>query len=239
MSLELGGLAPFIVFEDANLSKAADGLISSRFRSSGQTCVCAQRIYVHSSVHDRFLEILAEKLKRTFTYGSVWDRKVDFGPLYHEKGLRKVLGHTTNALENGADIYLDLSNIESITSLTSDIRNMRLPMILTDVTDDMLIAKEETFGPVLGVMRFDTEEEVIERANDTDTGLAGYFYTESIDRLYRVSEALEVGMVGARVGLISACEQPFGGIGESGMGREGSRYALLEYVNVKSVTVGL
>lgn len=183
------------------------------------------------------MSILTRKLGDTFTYGSVWDPSVNFGPLYHRKGVDKVQRHIADAVAKGAKTYLDLNATAAAKADTT--AHMVRPMILVDVDESMQIAQEETFGPVLGVMKFDTDDEVVERANNTATGLAGYFYTESIERLWRISEALEVGMVGARVGLISACEQPFGGVGESGMGREGSRYALLEYVNVKSVTVGL
>ncbi|KAJ9637020.1 succinate semialdehyde dehydrogenase NADP+ linked [Knufia peltigerae] len=231
-SLELGGLAPFIAFEDADVDKAVAGLITSKFRSSGQTCVCANRIYVHSSILDKFADALSEGVKKTFTYGSVWDKKVNFGPLYAGKGIAKVAAHLDDSLKNGAKVH----------SGGRDDRagpNFFPPTVLKGGRVGMKFMEEETFGPLAFLVPFDTEEEVIKMANTADVGLAAYFYTEDISRLWRVSEALKVGMVGVRVGLVSAAEAPFGGVLESGLGREGGIAALEEYLDIKSITIGL
>jgi succinate-semialdehyde dehydrogenase / glutarate-semialdehyde dehydrogenase len=209
------------------------GLISSKFRSSGQTCVCANRIFVHESLISSFAELLQSRLKETFILGSVWDAKTNFGPLYCTKAVEKVSRHVDDAVSHGAKVLVGGKVDESLGP------NFYLPTVLTDVSPDMLFAREETFGPLAALIPFQTEDEVIEMANSTESGLAGYFYTESISRVWRVSEALEVGMIGCRVGLISACEQPFGGIKESGIGREGSRFALDDYVDIKSITIGV
>jgi succinate-semialdehyde dehydrogenase/glutarate-semialdehyde dehydrogenase len=262
-SMELGGNAPFLVFEDANISNAVDGefpacpaihhggqkieklttskigLISSKFRSSGQTCVCANRIFVHSSIIAKFSTLLYARLGEVFHYGSVWDSKVNFGPLYSPKALQKLSGQFQDAVTHGASIARDdLTKAQSTYG-----PNFYPPTVVTlngkQNPKEMLFMREETFGPLAFLVPFDTEDEVVALANDTDAGLAAYFYTEDISRLYRVSEALETGMVGVRVGLISACEQPFGGVKESGFGREGGKGALEEYLNVKSITVGI
>jgi succinate-semialdehyde dehydrogenase/glutarate-semialdehyde dehydrogenase len=232
-SMELGGNAPFIVFQDADLAKAAEGCVASKFRSSGQTCVCANRIFVHKDVIENFAEVLKQTVTKSIKTGHVWDKAVNFGPLYAGKGLEKVLRHVDDAKSKGAKVVLGGKGDSQYGP------NFYPPTIMTGQSNDAAFLKEETFGPIAALVPFETEEEVIEMANDVDVGLAGYFYTEDIGRLWRVSEALQVGMVGARVGLISACEQPFGGIKESGVGgREGSRWALDEYLNVKSVTIG-
>ncbi|KAK2785337.1 hypothetical protein FQN52_001825 [Onygenales sp. PD_12] len=234
-SMELGGNAPFIVFEDANIQQAVDGLISSKFRSSGQTCVCANRIFIQSSILPTFTAALQTRLSETFHYGSVWDPKVNYGPLYSAKALEKIASQTKEALSKGGQLVgEDVSVVQARYG-----PNFYPPTIITNATTEMQFMKEETFGPLAFLVPFETEEEVIKLANDTDAGLASYFYTEDISRLWRVSEALESGMVGVRVGLVSACEQPFGGVKESGMGREGGSGALDEYLNVKSITVGL
>ena len=180
-----------------------------------------------------FAERLKVRLGETFKHGSVWDSKVSFGPLYGPKAIEKVERHVEDATSKGAKVFLG-GHIDKKLG-----PNFYVPTILTDATTEMLSFKEETFGPIASLTPFDTEEEAIQIANDTNAGLAAYFYTEDISRLWRVSEALEAGMVGCRVGLVSACEQPFGGMKESGIGREGSRFALDEYVNIKSVTVGV
>ncbi|RFU31234.1 hypothetical protein B7463_g5088, partial [Scytalidium lignicola] len=231
-SMELGGNAPFIVFEDADISKAVDGLISSKFRSSGQTCICANRVFVHESIIDQFIEKLRITVPQKTTTGSVWDVKVNFGPLYSQKGVEKVGRHIEDATSKGATIVLGGEIDKSMGP------NYFPPTVLKGVKPEMLLCQEETFGPLAALIPFSTEEEVIRLANDVDVGLAGYFYTENIARLWRVADALEVGMVGCGVGLISACEQPFSGVKESGIGIEGSRHALEEYVNVKSITIG-
>ncbi|KIX98036.1 uncharacterized protein Z520_06115 [Fonsecaea multimorphosa CBS 102226] len=235
-SLELGGNAPFIIFEDAKLDKAAEGLISSKFRSSGQTCVCANRIFVQRSVIDKFATVLAEKLEKTFRYGSVWDRQVNFGPLYSPKAFEKIDAQIKDAVTKGGKIFVKGRAEEGKGEYGP---NFYPPTIITSATKDMLFMSQETFGPLAFLVPFDDEDEAVQLANDTSAGLASYFYTEDISRLWRVGEALESGMVGVRVGLISACEQPFGGVKESGVGREGGRDALDEYTEIKSITVGL
>jgi succinate-semialdehyde dehydrogenase/glutarate-semialdehyde dehydrogenase len=209
------------------------GLISSKFRSSGQTCVCANRIFVHESLLPSFTDQLQKRLKETFKLGSVWDSETNFGPLYCIQAVEKVSRHVDDAVSRGAKVIVGGKVDEALGP------NFYLPTILTGGAPDMLFAQEETFGPLAALISFKTEEEVIEMANSTESGLAGYFYTENISRLWRVSEALEMGMIGCRVGLISACEQPFGGIKESGIGREGSRFALDDYLDIKSITIGV
>jgi succinate-semialdehyde dehydrogenase/glutarate-semialdehyde dehydrogenase len=209
------------------------GLITSKFRSSGQTCVCANRIFVHESIIDSFAEQLEIRLKETFTLGSVWDPKTNFGPLYCEKAVEKVARHVEDAVAHGATVLVGGRVEESLGP------NFFLPTVVTGVNKGMLFAKEETFGPFAALVPFKTEDEVVEMANSTEVGLAGYLYTEDISRMFRVSEALEMGMIGCRVGLVSACEAPFGGIKESGIGREGSRLALEDYLDVKSITIGI
>ncbi|KAJ5601456.1 hypothetical protein N7510_010990 [Penicillium lagena] len=231
-SLELGGNAPFLVFEDADLEKAAQGLITSKYRSSGQTCVCANRVFVHASILDRFADVLRACIDKTFVYGSVWDRKVNFGPLYCSKGIAKVKDHLQDAIQKGAKIH-------SGGASDTDGPNFVHPTVVIGTKAGMKFLSEETFGPVAFLIPFETEQEAIDMANDSDVGLAGYFYTEDISRIFRVSEALKVGMVGARVGLVSAAEQPFGGVRESGLGREGGLAALEEYLDVKSITIGI
>ncbi|RDL30992.1 Succinate-semialdehyde dehydrogenase (NADP+) [Venustampulla echinocandica] len=233
-SMELGGNAPFIVFGDAKIDRAVEGLISSKFRSSGQTCVCANRIFIHSSIIEIFASVLQKRLGETFRYGSVWDKNVNFGPLYSNKALEKIHAQIKDALEKGGKILGGGKEPSE-----NDGPNFFPPTIITGAKTSMLFMEQETFGPLAFLVPFDTDEEVIALANDTDVGLAAYFYTENISRVWKVSEALETGMVGVRVGLISACEQPFGGIKNSGTGREGGREALDEYTEVKSITVGV
>lgn len=208
------------------------GLVASKFRSSGQTCVCANRVYVQSSVIDRFADVLRQCIDKTFVYGSVWDRKVNFGPLYCSKGIAKVKEHLKDAVNKGAKLH-------SGGPSDHDDPNFFPPTIVTTSGEGMAFTEEETFGPIAFLMPFETEEEVIQRANDSDVGLAAYFHTQDTARLFRVSEQLQVGMVGACTGLVSAAEQPFGGIQESGLGREGGIAALEEYLNVKSITIGI
>lgn len=234
-SMELGGNAPFIIFGDAKLDQAAEGVIASKFRSSGQTCVCANRIFVHSSIIEKFADVLESKVTQTFKYGSVWDKKVNFGPLYSQKAFEKIRAQIENAEAMGGKIHGTANAIAT----GKHGPNFYPPTIITGATQDMRFMKEETFGPLAFLVPFETDEEVIEMANRTSAGLAAYFFTEDISRVWRVSEALESGMVGVRVGLISACEQPFGGIKESGVGREGGKDALDEYTEIKSITVGI
>ena len=232
-SMELGGNAPFIVFGDAKLDGAAEGVIASKFRSSGQTCVCANRIFVHKSIIDEFAEVLEKKMNETFTFGSVWDKKVNFGPLYSKKAFEKINAQIEDAKSAGAKI------VGSQKAPKDQGPNFYPPTIISNANANMRFMREETFGPLAFLVPFETDEEVIAMANKTNAGLASYFFTEDISRLWRVAEALQSGMVGVRVGLISACEQPFGGIKDSGIGREGGKDALDEYTEVKSVTIGL
>ncbi|KAK5169522.1 uncharacterized protein LTR77_005498 [Saxophila tyrrhenica] len=232
-SMELGGNAPFIVFDDAKLDGAAEGVIASKFRSSGQTCVCANRIFVHKSIIQDFAKVLQEKMNSTFTFGSVWDAKVNFGPLYSEKAFTKIKAQIEDAESKGGKI------VSSDAATGNHGPNFFPPTIVTGASPDMIFMKEETFGPLAFLVPFETDEEVIAMANQTNAGLASYFYTENISRLWKVAEALQSGMVGVRCGLISACEQPFGGIKDSGVGREGGKDALDEYTEIKSITVAL
>lgn len=232
-SLELGGNAPFIVFEDANLDSAVDGLMSSKFRSSGQTCICANRVFVHEAVYAEFAKRLKQRVIETVhPRNSVWDMDSNFGPLYAGKAVGKVQRHVEDALQRGGKV------LHSGAADSAFGPNYFPPTIITDAKPDMLFCQEETFGPAAFLIPFSTEDEVIRMSNDTNSGLAGYIYTENITRLWHVSEALQVGMVGCRVGLISACEQPFSGVKQSGIGIEGSSHALDEYVNMKSITIG-
>lgn len=210
------------------------GLVASKFRSSGQTCVCANRIFVHRSIMDEFASTLQATLAKTFKHGSVWDPTVNFGPLYSPKGIEKVKRHVDDAVSKGGKVILGGYIDEKLGP------NFYVPTVVIDsLPQKMLFGTEETFGPVAPLVAFDTEEEVLELANTEESGLASYFYTEDISRLWRVAEALETGMVGVRLGLVSACEQPFGGIKESGIGREGSKFGVEDYVNIKSITVGI
>lgn len=231
LSFELGGNAPFIVFDDADLEKAVSGAIECKFRSSGQTCVCANRIYVQEKVYNEFVQSFVRTVAR-FKVGSGFSTGVTHGPLINDKSMDKVQAHVEDAIKNGATLLAGGAKIPDLGPL------FYAPTVLGGMTSKMLLARDETFGPVAGIFSFKTEEEVIEAANDTDVGLAGYFYSRNIARCYRVAEALKVGMVGVNTGLISNVAMPFGGIGESGFGREGSKHGVAEYMTIKSVTVG-
>lgn len=225
LSLELGGNAPFIVFDDADLDAAIEGALASKYRNAGQTCVCANRLYIQSGIHDAFAARLAETV-RTMKLGRGTEPGVTVGPLIDEAAVQKVESHVADALAQGA------------TLVTGGRQpplggNFYEPTILTGVTQKMKVAREETFGPVAPLFRFETEEEVIAMANDTEFGLAAYFYTENVRRVWRVAEALEYGMVGHNTGLISNEVAPFGGIKQSGLGREGSRHGIEEYLEIK------
>ncbi|KAL4892498.1 Aldehyde/histidinol dehydrogenase [Aspergillus ambiguus] len=235
-SMELGGNAPFIIFDDADISSSVDGLIASKFRSSGQTCVCANRVFVHSSIMDSFASTLAQRLTETFRYGSVWDHSVNYGPLYSGKAMDKIRVQLDDALRKGAKVSYIGSPSDAATGKGP---NFCAPTVITRATPDMLFMQQETFGPLAFLVPFQADDEVVALANKTNAGLASYIYTENISRVWKVSEALESGMVGVRVGLISACEQPFGGIKDSGVGREGGMNALDEYLDIKSITLGI
>ncbi|KAF2109201.1 Aldehyde/histidinol dehydrogenase [Lophiotrema nucula] len=231
LSFELGGNAPFIVFDDADLDLAVTGAIASKFRSSGQTCVCANRIYIQSGIYDDFAKAFTEKVKG-FKVGAGYDEGVTHGPLIHDRAVSKAKSHVDDAVSQGAHVLIGGQGIPDLGS------NFFQPTVIRDMTGDMKLAQEETFGPVAGLFKFDTEADVVKLANAAEVGLAGYFFSKDIQRVYRVAEALEVGMVGVNTGLISDPASPFGGVKESGFGREGSLLGVEEYVTTKTVTVG-
>ncbi|VUC29673.1 unnamed protein product [Clonostachys rosea] len=231
LSMELGGNAPFIVFDDADVDAAVAGAIVSKFRSSGQTCVCANRLYVQSGIYDQFIQKFTEAVK-SFSVGNGFDEGITHGPLIHDRAVDKVDSHVRDAEKKGATVTIGGQKLPNLGV------NFFQPTVIRDMTVDMAIATEETFGPVAGVFSFETEAEVVSLANQADVGLAGYFFSRDISRVFRVAEALEVGMVGVNTGLISDPASPFGGVKESGFGREGSKYGLAEFQTIKSVTFG-
>lgn len=231
LSLELGGNAPFIVFEDANLDKAVDGILASKFRNSGQTCVCANRVYVHSSIYEELTSRLLVKVK-ALKLGNGLDEGVNQGPLIEPKAVDKVLEHIKDATSKGAKVVTG----GKVSSLGGQFFE---PTILTSVTQDMQVANDETFGPLCPLFKFDTEEEVIQKANATIFGLASYIFTDSVSRQWRMAESLEYGMVGVNSGLISNEVAPFGGVKASGLGREGSKYGVEDYLEIKYVCVDI
>jgi succinate-semialdehyde dehydrogenase/glutarate-semialdehyde dehydrogenase len=225
LSLELGGNAPFLVFDDANLDQAVEGALIAKYRNSGQTCVCANRIYVQRSV----LHVFAEKLAAVtakLKVGNGMDEGVSIGPLIDAEGLAKVEEHVADALSKGARIVTGGSR-------SANGGTFFQPTVLADVKVGMKILKEETFGPIAPLIAFDTDDEAIAMANDTEFGLASYLYARDLSRVFKVAEALEYGMVGINTGLISTAEVPFGGIKSSGLGREGSKYGIDEYLEIK------
>ena len=225
LSLELGGNAPFIVFDDADLDAAVEGAMASKYRNTGQTCVCANRILVQSSVYDAFAEKLATRV-RELKVGFGLDEGVTQGPLIDESAVEKVESHISDALEKGARVMTGGKRHEKGGTYFQ-------PTVLADVTTEMKVCREETFGPVAPLFRFDDEAEGIRMANDTIFGLAAYFYSRDVGRIVRVSEALEYGMVGINTGVMSNEVAPFGGVKQSGLGREGSRYGIDEYLEMK------
>lgn len=231
LSFELGGNAPFIVFDDADLDTAVTGAIASKFRSSGQTCVCANRIYIQSGIYDSFCEKFTEKV-RAFKVGNGFEEGNTHGPLIHGRAVSKVDSHVQDAVTKGGKVLIGGRKLPELGA------NFYQPTVIRDMTCTMQIAQDETFGPVAGLFRFDTEADVVKLANAADVGLAGYFFSRDIQRVYRVAEALEVGMVGVNTGIISDAAAPFGGIKESGFGREGSMLGVEEYVTTKTVTLG-
>jgi succinate-semialdehyde dehydrogenase / glutarate-semialdehyde dehydrogenase len=230
LSLELGGNAPFIVFDDADLDAAVEGALASKYRNAGQTCVCANRIYVQDGVYDRFTAKLTEKVKG-FKVGAGTEQGVVIGPLIDEQGLKKVEKHVADATGKGAKIILGGKKHERGGLFFQ-------PTVLTEVTPEMVVSHEETFGPVAPLIRFKTEDEVIGLANDSEFGLCGYFYSRDVGRIFRVAEKMETGIVGANVGIISTEIAPFGGVKQSGLGREGSKYGLEEYLEMKYILLG-
>ena len=230
MSLELGGNAPFIVFDDADLDAAVEGAMIAKYRNNGQTCVCANRIYVQSGVYDAFATKLAEKTKGLFV-GDGFADGVTTGPMINDAAIAKVEEHIADALSKGAKIALGGKRADLGGTFFE-------PTVLTGVTADMIVAKEETFGPVAPLFKFTDEAEVIAMANDSEFGLASYFYSKDLARVWRVAEALETGMVGINTGLISTEVAPFGGVKQSGLGREGSKYGTEDYLEIKYLCMG-
>jgi succinate-semialdehyde dehydrogenase/glutarate-semialdehyde dehydrogenase len=227
LSLELGGNAPFIVFDDADLDAAVDGAMISKYRNTGQTCVCANRIYVQQGVLQAFTDKLVAKVNG-LKVGSGVDAGVTQGPLIDAKAVAKIEEHVADAVAKGGKV-LTGGKRHKLGGLFFE------PTVVAGATADMLFASEETFGPLAPIFAFDTESEVIDRANDTEFGLAAYFYSRDIGRVMRVAERLESGMVGVNTGLISTAEAPFGGVKQSGLGREGSKYGLDEFLEVKYI----
>jgi len=230
LSLELGGNAPFIVFDDADLDAAVDGAIASKYRNAGQTCVCANRIYVQDAVYDAFAAKLADKVKE-FKVGLGTEAGVVIGPLIDQQGMKKVEEHVADATAKGARVMLG-GKPHSRGGLFFE------PTILTGVTQQMRVSNEETFGPVAPLYRFKTDDEAIAMANATEFGLAGYFYSRDIGRIFRVAEQMETGMVCVNSGILSTEIAPFGGVKQSGLGREGSKYGIEEYLEVKYLMLG-
>lgn len=230
VGLELGGNAPFIVFDDADIDAAVDGAMISKYRNAGQTCVCANRIYVQAGVYDEFAQKLASKVE-TLKVGDGFADGVTTGPLIDEQGLAKVEDHVANAVSMGAKV---------VTGGAPDDHGGTFyqPTVLTGITTDMKVAREETFGPVAPLFKFDTVEDVIAMANDTEFGLASYFYARDLSRVWYVAEALEYGMVGINTGLISTEVAPFGGVKQSGLGREGSKYGIEDFLEIKYLCFG-
>ncbi len=231
ISMELGGNAPFIVFEDADLDKAVEGAIASKFRNSGQTCVCTNRILVQNSIYDTFVEKLAAAVAK-LKVAPAFEPGAEQGPLINEKAVEKIQEHIDDATSKGAKVIYGGQRHQLGQTFFE-------PTVLTDVTPDMQVAQDETFGPLAPVFRFTEEAEAIRMANDTEFGLASYIYTQNLSRAWRVSEALEYGMVGINEGLISTEVAPFGGIKESGCGREGSKYGIEDYQELKYLCMGI
>ena len=231
VSLELGGNAPFIVFDDADLDAAVEGALASKYRNSGQTCVCVNRFLVHDSVYDTFARKLSAAVERQLKVGNGLEDGVAQGPLINQAAVEKVEAHIADALSKGAKVATGGSRHTLGGTFFQ-------PTVLTDVAPEMAVAREETFGPLAPLFRFTSEAEAIQMANDTEFGLASYFYSRDLARVFRVAEALEYGMVGINAGIISTDIAPFGGVKESGTGREGSKYGLDDYLNIKYALVG-
>ena len=230
LALELGGHAPFIVFEDADIDAAVEGALTSKYRNAGQTCVCTNRFYVHESIYDDFVKKLAARVA-TIRVGNGFEQGVSQGPLIDVQAIAKVEEHVADALAKGAKVLAG-GKPHALGGTFYE------PTVIADVTGDMKIMREETFGPVAAVTKFHTEEEAIAAANDTEFGLASYFYSRDIGRVWRVAEKLDYGMVGINTGIISNEVAPFGGVKQSGLGREGSRYGIDEYLEMKYLCMG-
>ncbi len=230
MALELGGNAPFIVFDDADLDAAVAGAIASKYRNAGQTCVCANRFLVQAGVYDAFTEKLAEAVK-ALKIGNGVDDGVNIGPLISKAGIEKVQDHVADAIAHGGEVMVGGKAIQRAGHFFE-------PTVIKNVSLSAKVAREETFGPLAPIFKFETEEEAVKIANDTEFGLAAYFYAQNISRIFRVSEALEYGMVGVNEGIISTEVAPFGGVKESGLGREGSHFGADEFLELKYVCLG-
>ncbi|MDQ0572160.1 succinate-semialdehyde dehydrogenase/glutarate-semialdehyde dehydrogenase [Variovorax paradoxus] len=228
LSLELGGNAPFLVFDDADVDSAVEGAMASKYRNAGQTCVCANRLYVQDGIYDRFVEKFAAKVK-ALKVGNGFDEGVMQGPLIEDAAVEKVQRHVDDAVAKGGKLLAGGRRIEG---------QFFEPTVIAEATSDMLCAKEETFGPFAPVFRFKTEQDAIDAANNTEFGLASYFYTRDVGRIFRVAEALEYGMVGINAGVIATEHVPFGGVKQSGLGREGSHHGMDDYVEIKYLCLG-
>ena len=230
VSMELGGNAPFIVFDDADLDSAVSGALISKFRNTGQTCVCSNRILVQEGIYDEFVTRLADSVK-TLNVGNGMEDGINQGPLISQKALDKVKDHISDAVDRGAIIVAGGKPHQSGGTMFE-------PTVISNVDSSMKVASEETFGPLAPIFKFSTEQEAIDMANDTEFGLASYFYTSNVNRIWRVSEALEYGMVGVNEGVISNEVAPFGGVKESGLGREGSHYGIDDFLELKYICMG-
>jgi len=231
VSLELGGNAPFLVFDDADLDAAVEGAIASKYRNAGQTCVCTNRFLVQDGIYEEFARKLADAVRGQLKVGNGLDAGVAQGPLINEAAVEKVESQIADALSKGAKVAAGGARHALGGTFFQ-------PTVLTDVTPAMAVAHEETFGPVAPLFRFETEEEAVQMANDTEYGLASYLYSRDISRVWRIAEALEYGMVGINTGLISTAIAPFGGVKSSGIGREGSKYGIEEYLEIKYLCIG-
>ena len=231
LSLELGGNAPFIVFDDADIDSAVEGAMASKYRNAGQTCVCANRIYVQDAVYDEFVTKFAAQVGK-LKVGNGFADGVSQGPLIEPAALLKVQRHLDDAIAKGGKVVVGGKALSSVGTQFFE------PTVISEATSSMICAKEETFGPFAPVFRFTTDQEAIDAANNTEFGLASYFYSRDIGRIYRTAEALEYGMVGINVGIIATEHVPFGGVKQSGLGREGSRHGMDEYVEMKYLCLG-
>ena len=231
MSLELGGNAPFIVFQDADIDSAVEGAFASKYRNAGQTCVCSNRLYVQEGVYDEFVQKFAAKVQ-TAKVGNGFEDGVNQGPLIEEAALIKVQRHLDDAVAKGGRVLVGGKRLAIGSGQFFE------PTVVADATADMLCAKEETFGPFAPIFKFKTEQEAVDAANDTEFGLASYFYSRDVGRIFRVSEALEYGMVGINVGILATEHVPFGGVKQSGLGREGSHHGMDDYVEIKYLCMG-
>ncbi len=231
LSLELGGNAPFIVFDDADLNAAVTGIMAAKFRNGGQTCVCPNRIYVQAGVYDQFAELLAQRVG-ALKVAPASDRAAQIGPMINQKAIDKIARHVDDAVSHGATVKVGGKRLEELGP------NYYAPTVITNANDQMLVCREETFGPVAPLFKFETEEEAVRLSNDTPFGLAAYFYTTDIRRIDRVARQLEAGVIGINEGAVASEAAPFGGVKESGYGREGSKYGLDDFLSVKYMCQG-